>query len=115
MSNVIWCTGYVPDLRWIDLPVLDADGFPIHVRGVVASQPGLYFIGLLFLHSRTSTLIGGVGRDAEHIASHLASRQRRVAGTALTGFPYQEGGSCSVRGRVHRRYAKGLVAADHQV
>jgi putative flavoprotein involved in K+ transport len=75
VSNVIWCTGFQPDYRWIDLPVFGEDGNAIHDRGVVTSQPGLYFVGLFFLHSLTSSLIGGVGRDAEHVAKHIASRR----------------------------------------
>ena len=74
VSNVIWCTGFVPDFSWIDLPILDRNGFPIHTRGVVESQPGLYFMGLLFLSTLSSALLGGVGRDAEHIANHLSTR-----------------------------------------
>ena len=73
VSNVIWCTGFVPDFSWIDLPILDHNGFPMHTRGVVESQPGLYFMGLLFLSTLSSALVGGVGRDAEHIANHLMS------------------------------------------
>jgi putative flavoprotein involved in K+ transport len=41
---------------------------------VAAGQPGLYFVGLYFLHSLTSPLVGGVGRDAAHIAGQLARR-----------------------------------------
>lgn len=75
VTNVIWCTGFVPDFTWIDLPVFAANGGPVHDRGVVESEPGLYFVGLVFLRALASSLIGGVGRDAEHIASHIASRQ----------------------------------------
>lgn len=71
VSNVIWCTGFVPDFSWIDLPILGDGGFPVHDRGVVESQPGLYFMGLLFLNTLSSALVGGVGRDAEHIARHI--------------------------------------------
>jgi len=74
VSNVIWCTGFVPDYRWIKLPILDEDGHPVHDRGVVGSEPGLYFIGMVFLYSLSSALIGGAGRDAEYIANHIASR-----------------------------------------
>ena len=28
VANVVWCTGFVPDFGWIDLPVLDQDGAP---------------------------------------------------------------------------------------
>lgn len=73
VSNVIWCTGYRPDYDWIDLPLPTRNGFPIHDRGVVESCPGLYFVGLLFLYSLSSALLGGVGRDAKHIVEHIVS------------------------------------------
>ena len=75
LANVIWCTGFVPDFSWIDLPVFDPDGEPRHERGVVRSEPGLYFIGLFFLSAGSSSLIGGVGRDARRIARHIASQR----------------------------------------
>jgi putative flavoprotein involved in K+ transport len=77
VANVIWCTGFAPDLSWINLPVFNQDEDPVHDRGVVESEPGLYFIGIYFLYALSSVLIGGVGRDAEHIARHIASRQPR--------------------------------------
>jgi putative flavoprotein involved in K+ transport len=75
VANVIWCTGSVPDFAWIDLPVFAEDGGPVHDRGIVGSEPGLYFVGLVFQYALASSLIGGVGRDAEHIADHIASRE----------------------------------------
>ena len=75
VSNVIWCTGFVPDFSWIDLPVFAEDGDPVHDRGIVGSEPGLYFVGLFFLYAMASSLVGGAGRDAEHIANHIASRK----------------------------------------
>jgi putative flavoprotein involved in K+ transport len=71
---IIWCTGFAPDYRWIDLPIFGADGFPRHVRGAVPDAPGLYFLGLRFQHRMTSSLIGGVGDDAEHVAGQVAQR-----------------------------------------
>lgn len=73
VSNVIWCTGFTPDFSWIDLPLPTHNGLPIHDRGIVDSVPGLYFIGLLFLYSLSSALLGGVGRDAEYIGDHIAA------------------------------------------
>ena len=73
VPNVIWCTGFVPGLSWIDLPVFDESGEPRHERGVVVGEPGLYFVGRPFLYAFTSSLLAGVGRDAEHIARHIAS------------------------------------------
>lgn len=73
VSNMIWCTGYVPDFTWIDLPIFGDNDYPRHTRGVVESQPGLYFAGLPFLSTLSSALVGGVGRDAEHIVDHIVS------------------------------------------
>ena len=75
VATVIWCTGFVLDFHWIDLPVFDPDGAPRHTRGVVRSEPGLYFIGLFFLSAASSSLIGGVRKDARHIARQIASRE----------------------------------------
>jgi len=75
VSNVIWCTGFRPDYHWIDLSLPTHNGLPIHDRGIVGSCPGLYFMGLLFLYSLSSALVGGVGRDAEHIVDHIVSTQ----------------------------------------
>ena len=82
-SNVIWCTGYTPDYSWIDLALPSRHGFPIHDRGIIESVPGLYFMGLLFQYSLSSVLVGGVGRDAKHIADHIAARrpEREMATT----------------------------------
>jgi putative flavoprotein involved in K+ transport len=79
VDNVIWCTGFRPDFSWIDLPVFgqkDQPNEPIHHRGVVAAQPGLYFVGLFFLYAMSSGFLPGVGRDAEHIVKHISSRSQ---------------------------------------
>jgi putative flavoprotein involved in K+ transport len=74
VSNVIWCTGYKADFKWLDLPLpTTTRGIPVHDRGVVDSVPGLFFVGLLFQYSLSSALLGGVGRDAEFIVDHIAS------------------------------------------
>jgi putative flavoprotein involved in K+ transport len=72
-ANVIWCTGFRENYSWIDVPVFDGDGAPVHERGV-AKEPGLYFLGLDFLYSFASENVGGVYRDAKHIAKHIAAR-----------------------------------------
>jgi putative flavoprotein involved in K+ transport len=93
VSNVIWCTGFRPDYHWIDLSLPTHDGLPIHDRGIVESCPGLYFMGLLFLYSLSSALVGGVGRDAEHIVDHIVStrlsrREGAVARATTAGRQY---------------------------
>jgi putative flavoprotein involved in K+ transport len=79
VANVIWCTGFRTDFRWIDLPAFDEDGRPRHERGIVESEPGLYFVGLIFQYSASSDVLPGVGRDAEHVVRHIAARAARPA------------------------------------
>jgi putative flavoprotein involved in K+ transport len=79
VANVIWCTGFHAGLSWIDLPVVGSDGEPNHERGIVAGEPGLYFVGLHFLYSLSSTMIHGIGRDAERIVTTIAARSRAAA------------------------------------
>jgi putative flavoprotein involved in K+ transport len=76
---IVWCTGYRPDYRWINLPVVDDSGYPRHRRGVALDSPGLYFLGLRFQHRMTSSLIGGVGSDAAFIAEEVARRSELAA------------------------------------
>jgi putative flavoprotein involved in K+ transport len=73
ITSVIWATGYKFDFSLVRLPVLDGDGFPIQKHGVT-DYPGLYFVGLPWLHTPKSGLLFGVGDDAAFIASHLATR-----------------------------------------
>ncbi len=75
VANVIWCTGFRKDLDWIRIPVTGDDAWPQQTRGVVPSVPGLYFVGLPFLQAFTSMLVGGVGRDAAHVAKHIADNR----------------------------------------
>ena len=69
-SSVVWATGFRPEFGWIEAPVLDARGVPLHRRGVTAA-PGLYLIGLSWLHTRGSALLGWVGRDAGYLAATM--------------------------------------------
>jgi putative flavoprotein involved in K+ transport len=73
VGSIVWSTGFRPDFSWIDVPVIGEDGFPVHTRGVT-DVPGLYFLGLRFLHRLNSSLIGGVGADAEHVVDVIAAR-----------------------------------------
>ena len=53
----------------------------VHQRGVTES-PGLHFLGLSWLHTRGSALIGWVKDDAEHIAHEIARFQPAVPNEA---------------------------------
>jgi putative flavoprotein involved in K+ transport len=87
VTAVIWSTGFVRDHRWIEVPVFDGRGYPMHWRGVT-SCPGLYFLGLPWQHTWGSGRFEAVGRDAEFLAGHIdaARRLADVCG-ALTGAP----------------------------
>jgi putative flavoprotein involved in K+ transport len=76
VANVIWATGFRHGFSWIDLPIFDSENAkqPRHERGIVPGVPGLYFVGLFFLYALSSSLLAGVGRDAEYVVEHLASR-----------------------------------------
>lgn len=71
IKSIVWCTGYRPAFDWIDIPVFDSTGAPVQQRGVTAC-PGLYFLGLHWMHSFKSGALFGVGEDAEFIANHIA-------------------------------------------
>lgn len=89
IGSVIWCIGFAPDFRWLQAPVFDGRGHPVHERGVTG-VPGLYFIGLPWLHTWGSGRFSGVARDAAHLAARIAqhrapppARRERSAETSL--------------------------------
>jgi putative flavoprotein involved in K+ transport len=73
IGSILWATGFRPDYSWVDLPLVDGDGWAVQERGVTP-YPGLYVVGLNWLHKRKSALLCGVGEDAEHVVAHLAAR-----------------------------------------
>ena len=75
VSNVVWCTGFEPGFSWVDLPVFDDAGDVIHERGVVDSEPGLYFVGLKFLYSVLSITLQAIVRDSGYVVEHLVGRR----------------------------------------
>ncbi|WP_157268148.1 NAD(P)-binding domain-containing protein [Azohydromonas aeria] len=83
IATVIWANGARPDFAWVDLPVFgDTPGpkrMPQHQRGVTA-EPGLYFLGLPWLHKWKSAFLFGADEDAGYLAKWIkaarASTQR---------------------------------------
>lgn len=73
ITAIIWCIGFHPDFKWVDAPVFNGRGNPVHERGV-SGQPGLYFLGLPWLHTWGSGRFSGVARDAQHLAGHIAAQ-----------------------------------------
>ena len=70
ITVVIWATGYSFDFSMVHLPIFDGDGYPVQKRGIT-DYPGLYFVGLPWLHNAKSGLLFGVRQDAAHIASAI--------------------------------------------
>jgi putative flavoprotein involved in K+ transport len=102
INIVIWATGYSFDFSMVRLPVLDADGYPLQKRGITR-YPGLYFVGLPWLHNAKSGLLFGVAEDAKYIASaiHTAAPRRLFCTLA------------SQENCVERRVATTVAKADH--
>jgi putative flavoprotein involved in K+ transport len=71
ITSIIWAIGYRPDYRWVKVGVFDGAGHPTHTRGVT-SVPGLYLLGLPWLHTWGSGRFHGIARDAEHVAECIA-------------------------------------------
>jgi putative flavoprotein involved in K+ transport len=70
VRNIIWATGFEPRYGWVELPIFDEQGRPCHRRGVT-EVPGAYFLGLSWMWTRGSALMGWVGRDAAYLAQHI--------------------------------------------
>ncbi len=76
VSTIIWATGFSADFRWLRVPAFDGEGLPCHRRGV-STVPGLYFLGLPWLHTWGSGRFAGVARDAEYVVDRLTSERLR--------------------------------------
>jgi putative flavoprotein involved in K+ transport len=73
ISAIVWATGYTFDFGWVKFPIFDEFGYPIQKRGVTP-VPGLYFLGLHWLHTIESGLFAGIAGDAAHVVDHIAER-----------------------------------------
>ena len=83
ITSVVWCIGFLPDFAWVDAPVFNGKGEPVHLRGVT-HQAGLYFLGLPWLHTWGSGRFSGVARDAYYLAEQIDSRRKNVQDSAMS-------------------------------
>lgn len=74
ITSIVWCIGFRPDFGWLDAPVFNGQGHPTHDRGITP-QPGLYFLGLPWLHTWGSGRFSGVKQDAEYLCGHIQQYQ----------------------------------------
>jgi len=82
VASIVWCTGFRPDFSWIEPQIVEDDGWPAQERGVIASAPGLYVLGIPFLHSFSSMLVLGAGADAAHVVSKVRVTSPATAAAA---------------------------------
>jgi putative flavoprotein involved in K+ transport len=75
---VIFAGGFRPSYRsWLPWPdAFDELGFPLHRDGASTVVPGLYFVGVHFLRKRKSSLLIGVGEDAQIVVEQIAEQKQ---------------------------------------
>jgi putative flavoprotein involved in K+ transport len=73
VTAIVWATGFRRDFSWVHLPIMDEFEYPVQSRGV-SEVPGLYFVGLHWLHKLKSGLFLGVGEDAEYVVDRIDQR-----------------------------------------
>jgi putative flavoprotein involved in K+ transport len=75
IGSVIWTSGYRPDYGWVKVPVFDNMGFPVQTEGRT-TVPGLYFMGVHWMRKGKSSILYGVGEDAEVVARQIVEGRR---------------------------------------
>jgi putative flavoprotein involved in K+ transport len=70
ITAIVWATGFHTDFSWVHAPVFDERGKVVHHRGVTR-EPGLFFLGLPWLHTWGSGRFSGVKNDAEHLLQQM--------------------------------------------
>jgi len=82
ITSVVWAIGFRADWSWVQVPVFDGRGYPTHHRGVT-SAPGLFVLGLPWLHTWGSGRFSGIARDAEHVADRITELSAAGSPTGL--------------------------------
>ena len=78
VDAVVWATGFDNDHSWVHVPAAkDSADRLLHRRGVTPA-PGLYVLGLPWLHTTGSALLGFVTDDAEYLAHQITSHAHHV-------------------------------------
>ena len=78
IGTIIWATGFRTDYGWLEVDTFDEAGKPLHQRGI-ATEPGLYFLGLPWLSNRGSSFIWGVWHDAAFVVDHIFNQRHYFA------------------------------------
>ena len=81
IKSIVWCIGFSPDFTFVDSPVFNGKGEPVHTRGIT-NEKGLYFLGLPWLHTWGSGRFSGVARDAKYLHHSIVQNLNRTPKTA---------------------------------
>ena len=84
IGTIIWSSGYGYSYDWVKLPIIDANGAPVQRRGVTAC-PGVYFLGLHWMHTFRSAILAFVGRDAAYLADQMDRLEARTPTISVAG------------------------------
>lgn len=68
VAAILWTSGYRLTFDWIELPIFEESGMPIHRRGV-SEVAGLTFAGLPWQHTMGSANLVAFLEDAEYLAA----------------------------------------------
>jgi len=73
ITSVVWCIGFGTDYRWVELPVFNGRGQPVHYRGTTAVD-GFYFLGLPWQNTWGSGRFADVGKDADYLFERIEAQ-----------------------------------------
>lgn len=77
-DTIIWATGFRQNYPFLKIPnVLNEKGELVQEKGVIKNQFGLYCVGQIWQRTRSSALVGGVGRDAEKIVAEITKTLKK--------------------------------------
>ncbi|SMY13287.1 flavin-containing monooxygenase [Brevibacterium jeotgali] len=76
-DSVILATGFRPDTDWLNnLGVLSESGLPVHRSGIAQAVDTVVWVGLPGMRTRSSSMLRGVGADADFVVENLSNRLR---------------------------------------
>ena len=72
VNAIVWASGFRYEFDWVNLPIFDDGGEPVHRRGLT-QLPGIYFLGLRWLYKRKSAFLvrAGPAEDAAYLAEQI--------------------------------------------
>ena len=84
VKTVVVSAGYAIELdKIVNLPDLfDDRGYPNQTRGCAHGYPGLYFLGLHWMHKWKSAILLGCAEDSKHVCDQISVRCQQIRSLA---------------------------------